>query len=1002
MKNLTKWYQLVLIFLALFMGNEVFAQQRTISGIVRDENKEPVPGANVIEQGTQNGVVTDLDGKYTITVLSEEAHLVFSFVGYLSESIAIGSSTELNVELVPDLMELDEIVVIGYGAVKKRDLTGSVSSLKAKDFNKGITVAPEQLIQGKIAGVDIVQNSGQPGAASTVRIRGVSSISAGNDPLYVVDGVPLQFGTSNEFVASSSAVSNSSAFTSEGTNPLNVINPSDIESIEVLKDASAAAIYGSRGANGVIIITTKSKKEGNERVSYDTYFSLSKIRKTLPVLNAAQYIAYAESDSLPYPDEGADTDWQDQIFRTAFGQNHNLSFSGGSENSSYRASFGYNEQEGIIISNQLKKYTGRINATQSGLDGKLNIGLNMTYAKINEDNTPISSNINNEGGNILKDAIRWSPTLPVYNDDGTFYQIGELRINPVSWQDVEDERVTNLFLGNTNIAYDILPSLKFSVNLGYSDENKERYTNVPNTHPAGETEGGRASINKHRNYTSIIENNLNYQKEFGEHSFNALLGYSYQRTFAEYSFTAANQFVSSETKWNLMQSGTIISNTSYKAENNLVSYYGRLNYKYRGKYLVTITLRDDASSRFGQNKQWALFPSTAIAWNITEEDFFSISAIDNMKIRLGYGVIGNQEIPDYLFLSQLSVSGSSIYAFGGQAIPSVLPSNFPNDDLQWEQTSQTNIGLDFGLLGNRLNGTLDYYQKYTTDLLLEFSTASPSVVTSQWANVGEVKNQGFELSLDIKVVKLQDFQWNALGVFALNRNEVITLSNDQFSREEILIAPTSGVISNGGTTQIIKPGLPLGTFWGRKFLGLDADGMETYLDADGDGEADLVDIGCAQPDFTYGITNTFYYKKFDMSISLRGTYGADVYNNTVAEFSYKNSAPGTNVVESAILTNTSRDQIAEFSSQWIEDASYLRLDNFSIGYTFKTQNFDLLSRARIYITGQNLFVISKYTGFDPEVRTNTQANRSSPAAIGIDYLGYPRPRVFMVGASIAF
>jgi TonB-dependent starch-binding outer membrane protein SusC len=1002
MKNLSKWYHFILIFLTLFLGMETFAQQRSISGVVTDEGGSPLPGVNVIIKGTTEGMITDLNGKYTISA-NEGATLIFSFVGFLTQEFEVGTSSTIDVTLNEDVVGLDEVVVIGYGTVKKRDLTGSVSSLKPKDFNKGIVVAPEQLIQGKIAGVDIVQNSGQPGSPSTVRIRGASSISAGNDPLYVVDGVPLQFGTSNEFVASSSAVSNSSAFTSEGTNPLNVINPSDIESIEVLKDASAAAIYGSRGANGVIIITTKSRKEGTEHVSYDTYFSWSKIRKTLPVLNAADYIAYAESDSLPYPDEGADTDWQNEIFRTAFGQNHNLSFTGGTANSNYRASFGYNDQEGIIISNKLKKYTGRINANQSGLDGKLNIGLNMTYAKINEDNTPISSNINNEGGNILKDAIRWAPTLPVYNEDGTYYQIGELRINPVSWQDVDDERVTNLFLGNAQLSYDILPVLRLSVNMGYSDENVERFTNVPNTHPAGETEGGRASINKNRNYSSVLETNLNFHKDIDDiHSINALVGYSYQQFFNEYTFTSANQFVSSATKWNLMQSGTLQANTSYKTENLLVSYYGRINYKLLDRYLFTFTLRNDGSSRFGGNNKFGLFPSGAFAWNINEEDFFHVDLISNLKFRFGYGVTGNQEIPNDLFREQLSVAGSNIYVLGGQAIPSVLPSNYANPDLKWEETHQTNIGLDFGILADRLSMTIDYYTKKTADLLLEFSTAAPSVVTSQWANVGEVQNKGIELSLDAKVIKRQDFQWNALFVFSKNTNEVISLSNDQFSRDEIENAPTSGVISNGGTTQIIKPGLALGTFWGRKYTGLDENGMETYLDADNDGVSDRVEIGCAQPDFTYGIASSFYYKNVDLSISLRGVSGIDVYNNTIAEFSYKNSAPGTNVLESAISSQTSREQIPQFSSQWIEGASYLRLDNLSIGYSFNTTNISYLSRARIYVTGQNLFVISQYSGYDPEVRTNTNSNKSGPVASGIDYLAYPRPRVFMIGASVAF
>lgn len=1001
MKKFKVFFQTTLLLMALLPWQFNYSQQSTVTGTVTGEDGSPLPGVNVIIQGTDEGIVTDLEGKYTISV-SPEASLTFSFVGYVSQSIPVGTSTTIDIVLKEDIMGLDEVVVIGYGTVKKKDLTGSVSSIKPKDFNKGVAVAPEQLIQGKIAGVNIIQNSGKPGAPATVRIRGASSISAGNNPLYVVDGVPLQFGSSNEFVPSSSAVSNSSAFSSEGTNPLNIINPSDIESIEVLKDASAAAIYGSRGANGVIIITTKSKKEGTGSVTYDMYFSMSNIRNTLPVLSAQQYIDYAEIDTLPYPDMGADTDWQDEIFRTAYGQNHNLSFTGGNKTGNYRASFGYNDQDGIILSSGLKKYTGRLNASQSAINGKLNIGLNMTYARINEDNTPISSNINNEGGNILKDAIRWAPTLPVHNEDGSYYQIGELRVNPVSWQDVDDERVTNLFLGNALISYDIVKSLRFSVNMGYSDEAVERFTNVPNTHPAGETEGGRASINKHKNYSSMIESNLSFNKEFGAHALNVMGGYSYQQFFYQYTFTAANQFVSSATKWNLMQSGTLQGNESYKTENRLASVYGRINYKLINRYLLTFTLRNDGSSRFGENNKWGLFPSGAIAWNITEEDFMNVKSISNLKLRLGYGVTGNQEIPNDLYREQLSVSGTAIYALGGEAIPSVLPSNYPNPNLKWEETSQLNMGLDFGFIDDRIGGSLEYYIKNTKDLLLEFSTAAPSVVKTQWANVGEVENKGFELTLDAKVIRNQNFQWNAMLIFATNNNEVTSLSNDDFSREEIRIAPTSGVVSNGGSTQIIKPGLPLGSFYGRKYTGLDENGMETYLDEDGDGEADEVVIGSAIPDFTYGFTNVFYYNNIDLTIAIRGVKGADVYNNTAAEFSYKNSAPGTNVLESAISSPASREQISQFSSQWIEDASYLRLDNLTIGYNFNTSEITFLSRARVYLTAQNLFVITDYTGYDPEVRTNTNANSSNPAAIGIDYLMYPRPRVFMVGANISF
>ena len=991
-QNKFSFQTMVFLFTMVFFLNS-YAQQSPVTGTVTSSDGMPIPGVNIIQKGTSNGVVTDFDGIYSI-VLEEDSEqvLVYSFIGFQSKEETVNNRSTIDVTL-NDGGSLDEVVVIGYGTQKRRDITGAISSISSDDFPDAPPVAPEQILQGKVTGVNIVQNSGQPGAASTVQIRGVSSISAGNNPLYVVDGVPLQFGSANNSVALGGQ-GGTSAFSSEVSNPLNIINPADIQSIDVLKDASATAIYGSRGANGVIMITTKNKEGMGETFSYDTYFGVSNVRETLPFLSAQQYREYAESINEPYPDLGADTNWQDEIFRTAFTQNHNLSFSGGSATTKFRASFGYTTQEGVILSNVLEKYTGRLNGTHRALDGRLRIGVNMTYAHLDDDKVAISSNINNEGGNILKDALRWSPTLPVYNEDGSFYQVGELRINPVSWVDVEDLNKTNYFIGNTDVKFDIIEDLTFGLNLGYSNESVDRYTLAPETHPSAEAEGGRASISKFLNTTALIETTLNYDKQINDDNYlNMLVGYSFQRFENENTFTQANQFVSTATKWNLIQSGTTLANTSFKEANRLASYYGRLNYKLMDKFLLTLTLRRDGSSRFGGNNKWGTFPSGAFAYNISNEEFMSDSKISNLKFRVGYGVTGNQEIPNNLYREQLSINGSSVYVLGGQAIPSVLPTNYANPDLQWEETSQLNIGIDYGLFDQRLTGSLDYYQKKTDNLLLNFSTAAPSVVTSQWANVGAVDNKGFEFGITGDIIETEDFSWTSNLNFSMNENEVTSLSNENFQRDQIRTVDGSGVVGFQTGIQIIRPGLPIGTFYGRKFTGLDGEGLETFLDEDSDGAADLVVIGDANPDVVYGFNNNFRFKRFDASVNIRGVLGNDIYNNTAAEFSYPVSAPGLNVLESALTNGTSRDEQAEFSSRWLEDGSYLRLDNLSLGYTFNTENISLLKKARIYITGKNLLLVTDYTGYDPEVNTR---------AVGVDYLAYPRPTTYLIGGSVTF
>ncbi|MEX0719294.1 MAG: TonB-dependent receptor [Balneolaceae bacterium] len=975
--------------------------QDTITGTVTDaEYGDPLPGVNIYIKGNPTvGTSTDTNGEYTLEVSSLNNILVFSYVGFQRLEVPIDGRTIIDIELTQESISGGDLVVVGYGTQRRDDITGAISSIRSEDFNAGVTLAPEQLMQGKIAGVNIVQSSGRPGSSSTVRVRGTSSISAGNDPLYVIDGVPIQTASVNNYV-NVAGETGSTPFNSMSSNPLNILNPSDIASIDVLKDASATAIYGSRGANGVIIVTTKNYSETT--VNYDSYLNVSSVREQLPFLSRDEYVDYAESNNMEYPNEGAVTNWQDQIFRTALSQNHNISFGGGSENTNYRASLGYNNQEGVIISSGLEKYTGRINLTQRALDDRLRMNINLTHAQVNEDNAAVSSDIDNEGGNMLKDALRWSPTLPVYNDDGSFYQIGELRVNPVSWRNLTDNSERSATLGAFEVQYNILEDLAFSVDMGHTSEYASRFNHVPLSHPLGAGEGGRASVSKLQNESSLIETTLNYQNAISENSYiNVLGGYSYQRFVVQSTFSAANQFASDATQWNLLQSGNILSSTSNKSSNSLISMYGRVNYRLYERYNATFTLRRDGSSRFGENNRWGLFPSGALAWNISEEGFFNIDKISNLKVRVGYGVTGNQGIPDNLYREQLSVAGSATYSLGGEAIPSVLPSNYANPDLKWERTTQINFGMDFGLFEQRVNGSIDYYIKNTTDLLLEFSTAAPSVVSTQWANVGEVENKGIELTLDADVVQNQNLLWNTSMNFSANVNEVISISNDQFSRDNFRVGSLSGVvISADGNTQTVRPGLALNTFWGRKFTGLDSNGLETYLDEDGDGQPDYVKIGDPNSDFTFGWSNSVRFKNFDAAMTIRGTVGNDVFNNTAAEYSYINILPGSNVLRAALSNGSSVNQTSQFSSRWIEDGSFLRLANLSIGYNFNTDNIAQISRARVYVTGQNLLLITGYSGFDPEVRSNTQGDDGAP--IGIDYLSYPRPRVFQFGVSLSF
>lgn len=1004
-KLFTKCFYALLL---LFSSQMLFAQQKVVTGKILDqETGLPMAGATISVKGSDISVTTNTSGSFSITVPSDQATLEVSHVGFAPQEIRVGGQNSITFNMTAVNKNLNEVVVVGYGTQRKKDLTGSVTSLKPEDMNRGVILNPQQLMQGRAAGVNVTANSGRPGGAANIRIRGGTSISAGNDPLYVVDGVPLQLSNAGRQSNIGGSGGQLMIFNQEPVNPLNSINPADIASIEVLKDASATAIYGSRGANGVIIITTKKGKRGTATTSYDTYVGVSKVANTLEVLSADQYRQFMRDRNITnFTDKGASTNWQDEIFRTAFSHNHNLSFSGGSENTTYRASVGYTSQNGIIISSGIKNYTGRINVNHKALDNKLSVDLNLSGAQIEEDNAPISSELSGEGGSLLKDALRFNPTFPVYDSLGRYTQINQFIINPVSYaHQIEDLRTTRRNLGNISTTYNIWDPLSVNVNLGYTFEEIDGKAYVPRANPLGQGLGGLANLQTSKHWSKLLETTLMYNKQFGSNSrVNAVAGYSYQDFTDEGIRNRVSNFISDEFRYyNIGAASQRDAITSYREVSKLISFYGRANYSLLDRYLLTLTVRRDGSSRFGNDKKWGTFPSGSVAWRISNENFFPKDGfVEDLKLRVSYGITGNQEIGNLLSQPTLGAT-SNAYVIGGSAITVVAPERYANPDLKWEETSQLNVGADFQLLKNRLYGSLDLYKKTTKDLLLSFTIPSPSVVSTQVANVGEVDNKGIELTLGSSIINKKDFGWKADFNISANRNKVISLSNEQWSTKILRNYNVSGFGLSGVNSQAIIPGEPLGTFYGLKFIGV-KDGKEQFEDISKNGSISATDdvtiIGNTQPNFTFGLSNTFNYKRFDLSFLLRGVQGNDVFNNTALDLQRISLLPGQNVLAAALNDGIALGQPATYSSRWIEDGSFIRLDNMTLGYNVDVNRIQFLRNVRFYFTAQNLFVITSYSGLDPEVVASLGGIGESPR--GIDYMSYPKARTYMFGASVSF
>ncbi|MBP6609836.1 MAG: TonB-dependent receptor [Paludibacter sp.] len=966
----------------------------TVSGIVTDESNQTLPGVSVYLKGSSNGAVTDLDGKFTLKTGDTNSKIVFSYVGYKSIELT-ASKNPMNVVLLTDTKLIDEVVVIGYGAVRKSDLTGAVSSLKTKDFNKGVVTSPTDLIQGRVSGVSITTNGGEPGAGVSVRVRGANSIRSGQEPLYVVDGIPLDVTDVQPSGASTTGVGSTSA-----KNPLNFLNPDDIESIDVLKDASATAIYGSRGANGVVIVTTKKGKEGKTQVSYSAYAGVSQVPGKYDVLTASEYNAARVKLGLPADDKGSSTDWQDQIFRSAFTQNHNFSFAGGSKSSTYRASFGYMDQEGIIKKTGMEKLSGRLNVSTKTLNDRLTIDASLTAARTNDQRAPLGESGGVEGDLILS-ALKLNPTYPVYSADGTFYQVSDQVRNPLAMIELTDDNTqTDRLLGNITGTLNLFKGLNYKFNLSVDDTKATRKV-TQDALLSYAVDKGTATISNLELGSQMIENYITYNTEFAnKHKFNFLLGHSYQK-FRIFSYSLYETGFPTSDVDNIydldLGKATQAAVTSNITINELQSFFGRINYNLLEKYLFTVNFRADGSTKFGANHKYGYFPSAAFAWRMNEERFIQdLNVFSDLKLRLGAGITGNQEVLSKVSSPTLGSITGAVLDGGSTVISGYTLTRTPNPDLKWEKTTQYNGGFDFGFFKGRLTGTLDLFYKTTTDVQMYLATKMPAPTAYQYINNSDIDivNKGFELALNGVVIATKDWNWSVNGNFSKTNNKVENMT----AISKIPTGYPSGPGITGTASQYIINNEPLGTFWGKTFLGFDENGKSIFA-TDENGVVKEGVIGHALPDFTYNFGTSVSWKQFDLAVNFNGVYGNDIYNNLANVVSQMSKfGSGWNTTPEAIASGESTANVLDYSSRYIEDGSYLRLSNATLGYSIKLPKQNYISRLRIYVSGTNLLTFTDYSGYDPEVNA-TRVSNGIPA-IGIGWTSYPKARTFTFGLNV--
>ncbi|MFD1141557.1 SusC/RagA family TonB-linked outer membrane protein [Larkinella insperata] len=966
----------------------------TVSGRVTDAaTNEPLAGCNVVLKGTQRGATTDANGDYRIAVPDAGSVLVFGFIGFVSQELTVGSRTTINVALKASASELNQVVVIGYGTTTKKDATGALTTLKSTEFNRGIINSPEQLLQGKVAGVNVTSASGEPGGRQTITVRGPGGVRTGSTPLFVLDGIPLD--------------NSSTGGSSSPLNPLNFLNPQDIESIDVLKDASATAIYGARGANGVILITTKKGKSGTSNLTVSANVGVSNVANYLPVFSADEYRQQVTGLNGTLDDQKASTDWQREISRTAITQDYNLSLSGGAEKLTYYGSLSVQNQEGVLKNSQFNRYTGRFNASQKFLEDRLVLDVNLTASQTRNQRPPTES--------IVGAALAANPTFPAYDATGAPARY-QAFTNPVLTLDLQKDITTiNRVVANISPSFKITDDLVYKLNLGVDNASSTRdLQSLANLVPQ---QDGRLESIYGTNQNILIENYFTYNRSWDNHSLTALLGHSYQKFMIRERIWSINKFPISPIEpinnAGLGQDLTLANNrpSGSALENELQSFFSRVNYQYKDRYLLTATVRADGSSKFGANNKYGVFPSFSAGWRLSDEPFLRSGPFTDLKIRAGWGQTGNQEIPakitQALFTSQVSAStsypldGTTTYPAG------TTYTRFANPDIQWEVSTQTDVGLDFGLFKGALTGTLDYFRKVSGKILLEVIPADPiQPAATYWTNVPDmtITNQGVELGLN--------YRYASKGGFRLDLGGNITFIKNRVNKSPYSVI-TSGSASGSGLTSATVNGYvngqPIGTFFLREYLGIDENGISRYRDTDGDGNAgtdkDRIAAGSALPTRQFNFNASASYKGFDLTANFNGVSGNKIYDNTANSLFYRaRLVKGLNTTPEGIgEPNESINNSAPVSTRFLKDGGFFRLNNLTLGYNLNPQLIGMkrwISNVRLSATGQNLFVITKYNGYDPEVNTDRTVNGIS--SYGIDYLSYPKARSFVFGLNVTF
>lgn len=991
-KKRVHWKMLLVMLLALagqVHANQLQAQSIAVSGTVKDATGAAIPGVSILEKGTSNGTVTDSNGAFHITVSSAESVLAFSFVGMTTQEIRVGSQSEMTIQLQDDVRALSEVIVVGYGTQEKKDVTGSMASIKSDNFNRGVISSPEQLLQGKVAGVNITSSNGEPGAAQSITIRGIGSVRQGSMPLFVVDGVALD---------------------NSGTgavNPLSFINPNDIESIDVLKDASATAIYGSRGANGVVLVTTKKGKAGISTATYSASFGISTMANKIPVFTADEFRRNVVAIGGDLTDLGGSTDWQKEITRSAFTQNHNLSLSGGSQNLTYFASLSLQDQEGVLKNSNLKRYTGRMNVTQKLLNDKLRIDINLNASNTLSERPDMSG--------LIGTAISLNPTYPAYDANGNISVFGDV-MNPLSRLELYNDGIsTTRIIGSISPSFEITKGLVFKMNLGIDHIRSERdVQQITSTLPA---QVGRLDAYYNKNNNRLIENYLTYDFTKSMHRVSLLAGHSYQNFYVQGRNWSIGGFPDNgiDPIYNPGY-GTLLDLVNYRpggyaTRNELQSFFGRANYSLNEKYLVTATLRVDGSSKFGANNKYGAFPSFALGWRLTEESFLKSSDLfSELKLRAGWGQTGNQEIDSKITQASYysTVSSTTSYPLNptGPYPSGTVYSRFANPNIQWEVSTQTNIGLDFGLLQGALTGSVEYFHKESNNILMKVVPGDPiQPAEVYWTNVKDmtITNKGLEITLDYRFKSSNSFTYGIGGNVTLMDNVVL-------GSPYTLI--TTGTASGSGlssaTINGYMNGQPIGTFYMKEFIGISGTGQSMYRDANPDGidnDQDRVVAGSALPKTLYNFYGTVGYKGFDLSVNFNGVSGNKIYDNTANSSFYKAKLAKSVNTTSAAIEYMNEDNLnsASVSTRYLKDGAFLRLNNLSLGYTFNTETLGInrwINTLRLSLTGQNLFVATKYDGYDPEV--NSDRSNDGITSYGIDYMNYPKARTFMVGLHVTF